>query len=220
LRRAISYLLTNTRIFDMNRIKIIVLLSAIFLIPGTIFAKDADDGEKIYVVYQQNRIPIPVDELKNLCDPEEWLFGGQPVFAGSRADLYSVHTKKTDGSILKDDLKKVGSLVGCQSALQPVLERGAFPTLDGGLVIYLTLNGNQYMVTGSNRLRTNPVFGFPEPGQFLSGSTGTIQKPFTLADFPNNIEVVGSISINTISAFTGGNLDDSSSIYTLRLYGQ
>lgn len=208
----------------MSKIKISMLLSGIFLISSAVLARDANYGEQIIVAQQQNRMLIqPGEDLVEACSWATPLLGGVPAFSGASSDLYSVQTKKTNGSILKDDLKKVGSLLGCQSDLEgPLFERILFPTADVGQVIYLTLNGNDYIVTGSSRLRTNPIFGpgFPGPGMFLSGGTGTIQKPFTEADFPDNIQVVGSLSVNTISKPLGEGAFNSSSIFTFRLYGQ
>ena len=191
------------------------ILFFICLLPGTLFAQAPELEETIYVVRQQNRTEMPFDA----CDPALPFLGTQPRISAVRSDLYSVHTKKTNGSVLKDDLKKVGTVFGCTVDWTPETERG-FPTADFGQVWQMTLNGKEYTVTGSLRLRTdpaNPPFGFPIPntGMVLLTSTGTVHKSFA-TDWPP--VVVGTMSGNFLSDPLAIGGYDELAIFTISLY--
>lgn len=169
-------------------------LCAVFFLPCTLFAQTPEIEETIYIVRQQNRVPVPLEN----CDWAKPFLGVQPLRSANLSDLYAVHTKDTDGSILNDDVNKVGKVLGCTAEPTPELERG-FQTGDFGEVWQVTLlNGKEYTVTGSNRLRTDPVNGpgFPMMGMSLSTQTGTVYKSFA-TDWPP--VVVGAMSGNFLA---------------------
>jgi hypothetical protein len=177
--------------------KLTCLLGAMLLVPSVIFAQAPTLQESIHVVRQQNRNAVPAET----CDWALPLLGGQELISSFHSDLYSVHTKKTNASTLKDDIKKVGSLLGCTADFTLEYERVEYLTADFGEIWQMELNGKEYTVTGSNRMRTgptNPPYGFPSPftGMFIGTSTGTVHKSF--ADYWPPV-VVGSFSCNFLS---------------------
>jgi len=170
--------------------------------------------ESIYVVRQQNRIAIPAE----LCDGALPLLGGQPLYSSNSSELYSILTKNKNGSLMKIK-QKVGTLIGCWGYPTPELERG-YPTADFGAVWQMTLNGTDYTITGSNRLRTdpfNPPFGFPVPntGMSLGTSTGTVYKSFFTTLPP---VVVGSLSCTWLSDPSQSGTYEEVATCTISLY--
>jgi hypothetical protein len=200
-------------IFTMKKLNTVLL--AIAILPGAVFAQTPDYEGVIYVVQQQNTTAAPDEALDELCAGAKLFLGGRAVVGAARSDLYSVTLDGTDGSILTDDVAKVGEIAGCTGVGGPEMERVEWPTRDFGQVAQLTLHGKQYTVTGSSRLRTNPDPGFPGEGMFLSGMTGTISKPFELGVVP---EVVGAMTANTISIPGKDGNFVSQSLFTIRLY--
>ena len=191
-----------------------LLLVLALLCPTAAFAEDGIYEEKIYVVQQQNR--RPVDDLAIDCAWASQL-AVIPI-AGNKSDLYSVQSKKTTGLLLKDDIKKVGELLGCYDIGSPQLERGVIPTYDFGQVWLLKLDGNPYIVTGMSRLRTNPAVDdiMGVPGNFLGVGTGTIFTPSSILENPP--VPVGSFAQNYISHISGLPQFRSEGILTIRLY--
>ena len=167
--------------------------------------------ESTYVVRQQNRIDLPTEA----CDWALPLLGGQPVLVARRGDLYVVDTKNTDGSLVSDDIIKVGAGQSCIAEPTPELERG-YPTGDYGLVSQITFMGKEYTVTGSARLRTDPTFGnFPGEGMFITTISAGIYKSFATTLPP---EIVGAMSGNSLTdplAIGGFN---EMAIFTITLY--
>ena len=191
------------------------LLVIISLCPFQVFAQDFK--ETIYVVSQVNRTELPLES----CNWALPLLGGQPLISAARSELYSVSNKHKKGFI-KNPKRQVGTLEGCTAEGTLEYERVDFPTADLGEIWRLTLHGEQYTVTGSNRFRTNPFDypnGFPVPntGMFLGTGTGTVHKPFATHWPP---VVVGSFSTNYVlsSSPADGIRQDLSSIITIRLY--
>jgi hypothetical protein len=174
------------------------LLSTALLAPSVLFAQPPEIQESIHVVRQKNRTALPAEA----CDWALPFLGGKELINSSRSDLYSIQTKKTNASTLKGDIKKVGSWLGCLADYTLEYERVDVQTADFGEIWQMTLNGKEYTVTGTNRLRTNPnlpPYGFPVPytGMFLVTSTGTVHKSF--ADTWPAVVVVGSFSCNVLS---------------------
>jgi hypothetical protein len=176
--------------------KFSLLLTTFFLMPGILLAQPPELKETIYVVRQQNKTAVPPDA----CAWALPILGGQPLYSSNISELYSVLTKNKNGSLIKIK-QKVGTLLGCTAYFTPALERG-YPTADLGEIWQMTLNGRDYTVTGSNRIRTdpfNPPFGFPVPdsGMTLGTSTGTVHKSFFTTPLPP--VVVGSFSCTWLS---------------------
>ena len=170
--------------------KFSLFLTAFFLMPGILLAQPPVLTETIYVVRQQNKTAVPPDA----CEWALPILGGQPLYSSNSSELYSILTKNKNGSLIKVK-EKVGTLLGCTAYPTPELERG-FPTADFGEIWQMTLNGKDYTITGSNRLRTDPFnepFGFPVPysGMSLGTSTGTVHRSFFTTLPP---VVVGSLS--------------------------
>jgi len=194
--------------------KLNLLLTPLFLISGAVLAQAPAPEETIYVVRQQNRTALPSE----LCEPALPLLGGQPLYSSSSSELYSILTKNKNGSLIKIK-QKIGTLIGCWAFPTPELERG-YPTADFGAVWQMTLNGNDYTITGSNRLRTdplNPPFGFPVPntGMSLGTSTGTV---FTSFFSPVPPVVVGSFSCTWLGDPTQSGTYEAVATCTISLY--
>lgn len=197
--------------------KLCLLLIPFLFFTSTAFAKKPAKNhtpeESIFVVAQQNIRPI--EELASDCLFSTFLFV-DPAF-GTRSDLYSVQSKKTNGVLLKDDIKKVGELTGCFDVGSPQLERFVIPTYDFGGAWLLTLHGQDYVVTGMSRWRTNPLPGgdviMNVPGDFLGVSTGTVFTPESIQMDPP--VPVGSFSVNYRANIAGG--PATGGILTLRL---
>lgn len=173
------------------------LIGLAFLAPSVLFAQAPAIQESIHVVRQQNRTAVPA-EACNWAIP---FLGGQALISSFLSDLYTVHTKKTDGSTLKDDVKKVGWSLGCTAEFTLEYERVDYLTADFGEIWQVELNGTEYTITGSNRMRTDPTsppYGFPSPltGMFIGTSTGTVHKSFS--DYWPPV-VVGSFSCNFLT---------------------
>ena len=191
-----------------------LLLIPTLLFTNAALAENATPEETIYVVQQKNR--RPVDDLAVDCAWASQVFVA--AIQGNRSDLYSLQTKKTNGVVLKDKIKKVGELVGCFDQGSPQVERGIVPTYDAGQAWLLKLDGKQYIVTGMTRLRTDPtqeVF-FGIPGTYLGVGTGTVFTPESIAMFPP--VPVGSFSSNAIGNFFGVPGERNEGILTIRLY--
>lgn len=194
-------------------------LAVLCLASGPVFAQttfepvnpQTDLVERTYVVRQNNRVDLPTEA----CDWALPLLGGQPVLVARRGDLYVVDTKNTDGSLVSDDIIKVGAGQSCIAEPTPELERG-YPTGDYGLVSQITFMGKEYTVTGSARLRTDPTFGnFPGEGMFITTISAGIYKSFATTLPP---EIVGAMSGNSLTdplAIGGFN---EMAIFTITLY--
>lgn len=191
-----------------------LLLIPLYLISSAVLAQAPMPEETIYVVRLQNRTEIPAE----LCDAALPLLGGQPLFLSFSSDLYSILTKNKNGSLMKIK-QKVGTLVGCWAEPTLGLERG-IPTLDFGSVNQMTLNGSEYTITGSQRLRTDPFsppYGFPVPntGMSLGTSTGTVYKSFFTTLPP---VVVGSLSCTWLSDPSQSGTYEELATCTISLY--
>jgi hypothetical protein len=195
--------------------KCYVLPCVILLVPGVLLAQAPELEESIYVVRQQNRVAVPA----SACDWALPFLGGQPLYSSNSSELYSVLTKNKNGSLMKTKAK-VGTLLGCTAAPTVEYERVETPTADFGKVWQMTLNGKDYTVGGSDRLRTNPLvypYGFPVPftGMVLGTSTGTVAKSF-LTNWPP--VVVGSVSCTWLSDPSQDNSFDEVATCTISLY--
>ena len=199
--------------------KLCLLLIPFLFFTNTAFAKKDTSEESIFVVAQQNISPIPLDDLATDCGLLEPLLFS-PVAFGTRSDLFSVQSKKTNGVLLKDDIKKVGELLGCFNSGSPEIERLIIDTFDFGAVWGLELDGKIYIVTGMSRWRTNPLPGgdviMGVPGDFLGVSTGTVFTPESILMDPP--VPVGSFSANYRANIYGG--PTTGGILTIRLLPQ
>ncbi len=195
--------------------KISLLLSTSLLGSSMLLAEAPELEETIYVVRQENRTAVPAE----ICGPALPLLGGQGLYSSFRSDLYSVLTKNKNGSLIKTK-HKVGTLLGCTADPTEENERVEVKTLDFGVIWQMTLNGKDYSITGSNRLRTNPFsfpYGFPVPysEMVLGTSTGTVYKSFFTTLPP---VVVGSVSCTWLSDPSSvGNFDEVATC-TISLY--
>lgn len=198
----------------MKRLFLLLIPTLIFTTFG--FAKDDIPGEQIFVAQQQNI--MPVDDLAVDCAwaPQVFVLPA----GGFKSDLYSVQSKKTNGVLLNGDIKKVGQMLGCYDAGAPNTERGIVPTFDIGQAWLLNFNGQDYIVTGMNRLRTTPgvdvILGVP--GEFLGVAIGTVFTPESI--MMNPPKPVGSFSLNYIANAIGNDVVGAGGIMTLRLYNQ
>ena len=183
--------------------KLCLLLIPFLFFTNTAFAKKNTSEESIFVVAQQNIRPIPLDDLATDCGLLQPLLFS-PVAFGNRSDLYSVQSKKTNGVLLKDDIKKVGELLGCFNSGSVEIERLIIATYDFGAVWGLELDGKIYIVTGMSRLRTDPAVdvNIGAPGDFLGVSTGTVFTPESIQMVPP--VPVGSFSANYHANIFGG----------------
>ena len=195
--------------------KVYFLPAAILLLPNMLLAQAPIPEEKIYIVRQQNKIAVPA----STCDWALPFLGGQDLFSSNSSEWYSVLTKNKNGLILKTKAK-VGTLLGCTADPTEERERVNVPTADYGEIWQMTLDGKDYTVTGSNRLRTNPwihPYGFPIPntGMVLGTSTGTVHKSF-ITDWPP--VVVGSLSCTWLGDPIQDNSYEDVGTCTISLY--
>jgi hypothetical protein len=197
--------------------KLCLLLIPFLFFTNTAFAKKDTSEESIFVVAQQNIRPIPLDDVATDCGLLQPLLFS-PVAFGNRSDLFSVQSKKTNGVLLKDDIKKVGELLGCFNSGSPEIERLIIDTFDFGAVWGLELDGKIYIVTGMSRLRTDPAVdvNIGAPGDFLGVSTGTVFTPESIMMDPP--VPVGSFSANYRANIYGG--PTTGGILTIRLLPQ
>ena len=99
----------------------ILLLGGIFLIPGTAFA-DAEDFDEITYVFRSFESDVP-------ADLQECLDIGIPYVPDfvSNYDLYSLHSKKTNGLVLNEDIKRIGHVLTCGDSSQHGLGKSFRP---------------------------------------------------------------------------------------------
>ena len=202
---------------------LVSLVPVLLSVSTVVFAQGFSFEEKIHVVQTKNSEP-----LENPAESCAWannLFV-QPV-GGDTADLYSLQSKKTNGIVLKEGIKKVGEMIGCFDIGSPQLERGVVPTYDLGRAWGIRLEEQDYIVTGMSRLRTDPsapqdqIFGVP--GTALLVSTGTIFTRASLENWQPGDDLpspVGSLSGNAIINLIPGFVSPipAESILTLRIY--
>ena len=166
----------------------ILLLGAIFLIPGMAFA-DAEDFDEITYVFRsfESEVPADLQECVDIGIPYV------PDFANNY-DLYSLHSKKTNGLVLNEDIKRIGHVLTCgdfsgigwENVFDP------FPmyfkvTLDGMELIaqgqgrYLSLDVPEdllFMLTATLRI-------IEAPPEIIGGwlVTNTLSNPFGLPGY-------------------------------------
>lgn len=193
-----------------------LLVIPVFLFNSIAYADNGIVDEKIYVVQQQNGRPATGSE----CD---WAYAqGVNVVLGTISDLYSVQSKKTTGSLLVNDIKKVGEIIGCVDTGEPTYERPinppgvGYPTYELGHVWKLLLDGKSYVVTGMSRVRAEDFGG--ALGTILAVATGTIFTEDSFLEVPPI--PVGSLSGNYIVNVYGlpYPAEVTGSIFTFRIY--
>ena len=206
---AVFHFLHKSGDTDMNK-KFKLLIIALSLV-AAVFSHYANAGEKVYVMMEKNT--RPVDDLAVECGWANLVF--VIPAAGIRSDLYSIQSKKTNGVLLRDDLNKVGESLDCIDSGDFTIERGNQVIYDFGEAWLLSVHGQDYIVTGMSRLRTNPnlnpVLGIP--GEFLGVSTGSIFTEETIQEVPPR--PVGSYSSNFRASAVGGPY--AGGIVTLRI---
>ena len=186
-----------------------VFLLATFFTSYLTFADGPLFDESLHVLKTGDLTPVSAGDCA-WASP----FLQQPAQGGYDFDLYTLQSKKTTGEILVDGLKKVGNVNACFGSGYPVTERG-LPFGEVGIVWYLELNGQTYLVGGASRFRTNPPGfnpDFPEPGMYLSGASGTIVVP------PAIFTPVGSMTSNGLGNEAGVEGYEDGTIVTIRLY--
>ena len=95
----------NTRFLKQN-ISILFVI-AIFLTPSMVFA-DAQDFNEVTYVYRSfiSDVPADIQECSDIGIPFV------PDYA-SNYDLFSYHSKKTNGKILTENINKIGHVLFC-----------------------------------------------------------------------------------------------------------
>ena len=85
----------------------ILSLFVVFFMPSMALA-DAEDFDEITYVYRtfESDVPVDLQECIELDTPftSNW---------AAKWDLYSFHSKKTNGLVLNDDIKRIGQTLGC-----------------------------------------------------------------------------------------------------------
>lgn len=129
----------NTQL--LNQKVLILILGAIFLMPGMAFS-DGEDFDEITYVYRTFEWDAPVDlqECIELDTPfvPNW---------ASKWDLYSFHSKKTNGLVLNDDIKRIGQTLGCADV------SGFGDDIFGPIPVYFKVNldGMELFAEGQGR---------------------------------------------------------------------
>jgi len=206
---AVFHFLHKSGDADMNK-KHKLLIIALSLTTA-IFSYYVNAGERVYVMMEKNT--HPVDDLAVECGWANLVF--VVPAAGIRSDLYSIQSKKTNGVLLEDDIKKVGESLDCIDSGDFTIERGFQPIYDFGEAWLLSVHGQDYIVTGMSRIRTNPNFNpvLGIPGEFLGVSTGSIFTEESIQEDPPR--AVGSYSSNFRASIVGGPY--AGGIVTLRI---
>lgn len=116
----------------------ILLLGAVFLMPGMAFS-DGEDFDEITYVYRtfESDVPVDLQECIELDTPfvSNWAL---------KWDLYSFHSKKTNGLVLNDDINRIGETLGCADV------SGFGDNIFGPIPVYFkfTLDGMELIAEG------------------------------------------------------------------------
>ena len=168
----------NTQFLKQNIFILFVI--AIFLTPSMVFA-DAEDFDEITYVFRSFESDVP-------ADLQECLDIGIPYFPthATNYDLYSLHSKKTNGLVLNEDIKKIGHVLTCADFSGIGLENlfDPFP-----MNFKVTLDGMELIAEGQGR-----YLSFDVPEDLLGMLTATMR----IIEAPPEI-IGGWLVTNTIS---------------------
>ena len=149
----------NTHFLKLN-ISFLFLI-AIFFVPGMALA-DAQDFDEVTYVFRSFESDVP-------ADIQECFDIGIPFVPDVAAnyDLYSFHSKKTNGRILTENINKISHVLTCADWSGLTWENRFDPI---PVFFKVTLDGMELILQGQLRFLSIDV---PEP--FLGLSTVTIQ---------------------------------------------
>ena len=161
-----------------------ILLGAIFLMPGIAFS-DAEDFDEVTYVFRSFESAVPAD-IQDCFDMDI------PFITSHTAgfDIYSFHSKKTNGLVLNEDIKRIGHVLTCADWSETTPES---PWVPVPAYFKVTLDGMELLAQGQGRLLSLDV-----PEAFLGLSTWTLE----IIEGPPEV-IGGWLVTNTISNVFG-----------------
>jgi hypothetical protein len=172
----------NTQFMKQNMF--ILFLIAIFLTPSMAFA-DAEDFDEVTYVFRsfESEVPADLQECVDIGIPYV------PDFA-SNYDLYSLHSKKTNGRVLNENIKRIGHVLTCGDSSGLTWENrfDPFP-----VYFKVTVDGMELIAQGQGRF-----LSFDVPEAFLGMATNALE----IIEGPPEI-IGGFLVTNTISNVFG-----------------
>lgn len=179
--------------------KIILLSIALFFTPSTVLADAADFDETDYV-FRSFITDTP-------ADIQECFDIGAPFVPDTFAhfDLYSLQSKKTNGIVLKDNIKVIGHVLTCfdGSGIGPENPFDLFPAH-----FKVTLDGMEFIVQGQARFLSFDIPEFP---------LGMVSVTARVVDGPSEL-IGGWLVSNSISNVFGLPGYVNGSFATIRLF--
>lgn len=177
----------------------ILLLGIIALMPGMAFA-DAEDFDEITYVFRsfESEVPASLQECIDIGIPYA------PDFA-SNYDLYSLHSKKTSGLVLHENIKRIGHVLTCGNGSGVGWDNpfDPFP-----VYFKITVDGMELIAQGQGRFLSLDVPEYP---------LGLASYTLKIIDAPPGI-IGGWLVTNTISNVAGLPGYINGSFATIRLF--
>lgn len=178
--------------------KLTLLLTTVFFMPNIAFS-DAADFDEIDYVFRSFESEIPA-EIQDCYD-----IGFFSPTSFTNFDLYSLQSKKTNGKVLKDNIKKIGHVLTCVDFTGVSLEN---PFVTTPARFKVTIDGMELIVEGQGNYRSLDV---PEP------LLGMAVYSLRIVEGPSNV-VGGWLVTNTISNALGVPGYVNGSFATIRLF--
>jgi hypothetical protein len=173
----------NTHFLKLN-ISFLFLI-AIFFVPGMALA-DAQDFDEVTYVFRSFESDVPVD-IQECFDMDI------PFVTTNAADydLYSFHSKKTNGRILTENIKKIGHVLTCLDWSGIIAWENRFDPIPAFFKV--TLDGMELILQGQLQF-----LSFDVPEELLGLSTATLQ----VVEGPPDV-IGGWLVSNTITNLFG-----------------
>lgn len=222
------------------------MLINVFLISGAALLQAKDYKESVYIVRTGS---VEVNTESTVLDCQAaldrartnygvWFPGAPgvpgPAYTTASANYYSVQTKGSNGKVVNDSVKKVGSLLTCQ-------DFSTWPEV--GLLYVINIDGKTLMAHGGSQMDFGPVnpwlgganlmayqfgsppaYGYPVAGVYLFNNSLTI-LPSIVAGLPLPDGSIaspsqgGTVTVNAVLDSLGQEDEfESTGLHVIRLF--
>ena len=195
------------------------LVPLVLLVPGLTLAQGAESPLFTETSYLLRTLkPAPLDDLMAECAFAQSDFAGADISGGNRRGLFTMEIDPDTGKIQNNKNIRVGELLTCLGPAESESELPGYPTVDTATVFSFTLNGRDYVASGTSRLRTPPGFleGSSEgvQGMHLTGTDATV---WLMVEGQRAI-MVGTMTLNQLNNPTSVPGYDEGAVISLRLF--